>query len=178
MFRFTLRTLALAIFIASMPIPAFAHCFVGGRFFPANLVGDDPCVADEMSIPTVSISKNGDSPSAFETDFAAEYSKRITDTFGVSVAPTWIHLSPPGGPGFSGFQNLETTFKSQFLTNAAHEFVMSAGLVVEWGGSGSAEVGADPFSTVTPTLYVGKGLGDLPDSAGWIRAFGVSGQVG
>jgi hypothetical protein len=178
MSRITLYALALAIFIASAPISAFAHCFVGGRFFPANLVGDDPCVADEMSIPTLSIFKNGDNPSAFETDFAAEYSKRITDTFGVSVAPTWIHLSPPGGPSASGFQNLETTFKSQFLTNAAHEFVMSAGLVVEWGGSGSATVGTDPFSTVTPTLYVGKGLGDLPDSAGWIRAFGVTGQVG
>ena len=27
---------------------ASAHCFVGGRFFPATLGTDDPCVADEM----------------------------------------------------------------------------------------------------------------------------------
>jgi hypothetical protein len=32
---------------------ANAHCFVGGRFFPAMLATDDPCVADEMSLPTV-----------------------------------------------------------------------------------------------------------------------------
>jgi hypothetical protein len=25
---------------------ANAHCFVGGRFFPAMLATDDPCVAD------------------------------------------------------------------------------------------------------------------------------------
>src|SRR5258708_38335579 len=78
MSRFMPHSLALAIFIAVAPVSsALAHCFVGGRFFPANLVGDDPCVADEMSIPTVSIFKNGDDPSALQTDFAAEYSKRI-----------------------------------------------------------------------------------------------------
>ncbi|HEY2886337.1 MAG TPA: hypothetical protein VGJ08_14085 [Rhizomicrobium sp.] len=179
MCRLMLRSLALAIFVASAPVSnAFAHCFVGARFFPANLVGDDPCVADELSLPTVAHFKNGDDPSAQETDISAEFSKRITDTFGISIAPTWTHLSPPGAPSVSGFQNLETTFKSQFLTDPADEFVMSAALVVEWGGTGAAAVGADPFSTLTPTLYVGKGFGDLPDSAGWLRAFGVTGQVG
>jgi len=43
---------------------ALAHCFVGGRFFPATLATDDPCVADEMSLPTIAIFKNGDDPSA------------------------------------------------------------------------------------------------------------------
>ena len=41
---------------------------------------------------------------------------------------------------------------------------MSAGLSVEWGGTGAASVGADPFTTYTPTLYFGKGFGDLPDT--------------
>jgi hypothetical protein len=81
-------------------------------------------------------------------------------------------------PDVSGFQNWETTFKHQFLTDAAHEFVMSAGLVIEWGATGSPDVGAERFSTLTPTLYFGKGFGDLPDSAGWLRAFAVTGQVG
>jgi hypothetical protein len=31
---------------------------------------------------------------------------------------------------------------------------------------------------LTPTFYFGKGLGDLPDSAGWLRAFAVTGQIG
>ena len=42
---------------------ALAHCFVGGRFFPATLNIDDPCVADELSLPTVSVFKNSDDPS-------------------------------------------------------------------------------------------------------------------
>lgn len=157
---------------------AAAHCFVGARFLPATLTIDDPCVADELSLPTIARFNTGDDPSARETDVSFEFSKRITDTFGVSVGRTWTHLGLPGMPDVSGFQNWETTFKHQFLTDPAHEFVMSAALVIEWGATGSPDVGAERFSTLTPTLYVGKGLGDLPDSAGWLRAFAVTGQVG
>jgi hypothetical protein len=179
MSRSMLHSLALATFIASVSISdAVAHCFVGGRFFPATLAVDDPCVADELSMPTVALFKNGDDPSARETDISGEFSKRITDTFGVSFGSAWTHIGPPGGPNVSGFQNLETSFKFQFLTDAASEFVMSAAVVVEWGNTGAASVGADPFSTITPTVYVGKGFGDLPDSMGWVRAFGVTGQAG
>jgi hypothetical protein len=53
------------------------------------------------------------------------------------------------------------------------------GLVVEWGGTGAVNSGlANPWSTLTPTFYFGKGFGDLPDSFGALRAFAVTGQVG
>ncbi|MBO0712483.1 MAG: hypothetical protein J2P47_14525, partial [Acetobacteraceae bacterium] len=157
---------------------ARAHCFVGARFFPATLGIDDPCVADELSIPTVTWSKSGDEPPVSEVDISGEYSKRITEYFGVSIAPTWTHLSQPGMPGASGFQNLETTFKYQFLTLPEPEFVMSAALVVDWGNTGAAGVGADSFTTYIPTIYMGKGFGGLPDTIGWARPFGLTAQVG
>jgi hypothetical protein len=59
-----------------------------------------------------------------------------------------------------------------------HEFVMSVGLSVEWGGTGAQSVGADPFNTYTPTFYFGKGFGDLPDTLSWIRPVAITGQVG
>ena len=158
---------------------ARSHEIVGNRMFPATLAIDDPGVADELSLPTVSAFKTGDDPSVKELDISGEYSKRITEDFAVSFSPTWTHLSPPGGPmmsGASGFQNLETTFKYRLYKNPEHEFVMSAGLNIEWGGSGAQDVGADRFTTYTPTFYFGKGLGDLP--IGWMRAFAVTGQVG
>ncbi len=139
---------------------ALAHCFVGGRFFPATLATDDPCVADEMSLPTVAIFKNGDDPSAREIDISGEFSKRITENFGISVGETWTHLRPPGGPNASGFQNLDTAFQYQLLKDAPHELALLAGVVVEWGGTGAQQVGADRFSTITPTFYFGKGFGD------------------
>ena len=178
MSRSILRAAVLAV-AAAVPIShASAHCFVGARFLPATLTVDDPCVADELSLPTVSWLMNADDPSASEFDISTDISKRITDTFGVSVGSTWTHIHPPGGPGVSGWQNLDTSFMSQFYTNAEHEFVMSAALGLEWNGTGSKSVGADSFSTVTPTLFFGKGLGDLPDDFGWVRAFAVTGQIG
>lgn len=173
------RTAALVIGILCLcGSDAFAHCFVGARFFPATLATDDPCVADEMSLPTVSVFKNGDDPSARELDISGDLSKRITENFGISIGETWTHLHPPGGPNASGFQNLETAFQYQLLKDASHELALLAGVVVEWGGTGAAQVGAERFSTITPTVYLGKGFGDLPDSAGWVRAFAVTGQVG
>ena len=157
---------------------ASAHCFVGGRFFPATLAIDDPCVADELSLPTLDWLRTGDNPPAIQTDVATEYSKRITEYFGVSINSTWTHLALPGTTSQSGFQNVEATFKYQFLTLPQSEFVMSAALVAELGHTGAAGVGAESFTTYTPTIYFGKGFGDLPDSAGWLRAFGLTGQVG
>jgi len=40
-----------------------------------------------------------------------------------------------------------------------HEFVLSAGLSVEWGGTGSSTVGAEAFNTYTPTLWFCHGSG-------------------
>ncbi len=157
---------------------ARAHCFVGARFFPATLGIDDPCVADELSIPTLTWSKSGDEPPVHELDVSGEFSKRITEYFGVSIASTWTHLGQPGMSSASGFQNLETTFKYQFLTLPEHEFVMSGALVVEWGNTGAASVGAESFTTYMPTLYMGKGFGTLPDSVGWARPIGLTAQVG
>jgi len=179
MFSRIMRNALPGLALALLPLTqANAHCFVGARFLPATLNVDDPCVADELSLPTIARFNNGDDPSARETDVSFEYSKRITDTFGVSVARTWTHLSQPGMPNVSGWQNWETTFKYQFLTDGPREFVMSAAVVVEWGATGSPDVGAERFSVVTPTLYFGKGFGDLPETAGWFRAFALTGQVG
>ena len=158
-----------------------AHEIVGNRMFPATLAIDDPGVADELSLPTVAISKTGDVPPVKELDISGEYSKRITEDFGVSFSPTWTHLYAPGGPnmvGASGFQNIDTTFKYRVFKNEEHEFVMSVGLSIEWGGSGAQDVGAERFTVYTPTVYFGKGLGDLPSSMGWARPFAITGQFG
>jgi len=50
--RFTIAA-ALAALSASS---ALADGFAGDRFFPATILTDDPFVADEMSLPTVTVS--------------------------------------------------------------------------------------------------------------------------
>src|SRR5690242_18956482 len=78
----------------------------------------------------------------------------------------------------SVFANLETTIKWQIAPLTRHEFVMSAGLSIEWGGTGSRLVGAESISTYTPTVWLGKGFGDLPESMKWLRPLAITGQFG
>ncbi len=158
---------------------AFAHCFVGARFLPATLATDDPCVADELSLPTVSWMKTGDVPPAGQVDVSGELSKRITEDFGISVGTNWTQIRPPGGPTQAGFDNLETTAQYQLYKNSEHELALLLGLVVDWGSTGATNSGiATPWGSLTPTFYFGKGFGDLPEQAGWLRAFAVTGQIG
>jgi len=180
MSRFRLRAFVLAPFIALLPVShAFAHCFVGPRFLPATLLTDDPCVADEMSLPTVAWSQTGDVPPATEWDISAELSKRITEDLGISIGDTWSNIHQPGGFTMAGFSNLETTLQYQLLKDGPHELALLLGLIVDWGGTGAVDSGlATPWSTLTPTFYFGKGFGDLPESAGGLRAFAVTGQIG
>ena len=160
---------------------ASAHGFAGVRFFPATLVIDDPFVADELSVPTVSFFKNpasGDAPSSRETDFAFEFSKVIFPHGGLSVGETLIHLEPQGDQPHTNWGNLEIGGKYEFFVNAPHETILSVGLNAEIGGTGRAVVGADSFSTFTPALFFGKGFGDLPDSLAFLKPFALTGQLG
>src|SRR5580692_5491319 len=137
MSRLFLRAFAPALFTVFLPLSdAFAHCIVGARFFPAMLATDDPCVADEMSLPTLQY--NSANPSGREHDVEADFSKRITEDFGISVASTWTRVSPPAdagtmGPVAYGFQNLETTAQFQLLKDAPHELALLAGVIFNLG---------------------------------------------
>jgi hypothetical protein len=55
---------------------------------------------------------------------------------------------------------------------------MSASLDVDWGGTGSSSIGAEPFTTLTPTLFIGKGFGFLPDSMKFFKPLAVTAQLG
>jgi len=171
----------LGLAIALIPLNAsLAHEIVGNRFFPATLGIDDPGVNDELAFPTVDSFKTGDTPPVRQRDISGEFSKRITEAFAVSFGSTYTFLGPidPTAAGANGFQNLETTFKYRVFKSPEHEFVMSVGLSIEWGGTGSAKVGAESFNIYAPNVYFGKGFGDLPDSLSWIRPIAVTGQVG
>jgi hypothetical protein len=157
----------------------FAHGVVGSRFFPATIATDDPFVADELSLPTVSHQKTSTDPSIKQTDITTEYSKSITPDIGFSFGAGWTHLDQSGPPrNPNGWQNIELGLRWQFLRNAPHEAVASIALTTELGGTGARRVGADPFATYTPTFLFGKGAGDLPDTMGWLRPLALTGTIG
>ena len=157
---------------------ALAHGFAGKRFFPATLVIDDPFVADELSLPTLSYQKSNDDPPVRDTDFSIDVSKRITENFGLGFGATYKQLQQDGTDTQRGFDNLAASIKYQFFKDGAHEAIASIGLDADIGGSGSKHVGREAFSTFTPALFFGKGFGDLPDEAKFLRPFAVTGQLG
>jgi hypothetical protein len=174
-----IKRLALAmLLVSSYSVEADAHCIVGNRFFPATLIVDDPCVADELSLPTVAGFKNGDDPSADEVDIGGEYSKTITPNFGVSFGEDWMHLDIPHSGTASGFDNLGTSFKYQIAKTPASEFALSVSLDVDWGGTGAKAVDVESFTTLTPTVFAGQGFGFMPESLKLLRPFAVTAQVG
>ncbi len=157
------------------------HGLVGKRFFPATLVVEDPFVADEMSLPTVFYLKNpadGEEPATRQLSISGDLSKRITPNLGVSVAGAYKLLWPEGGQRQTGFDNLELGVKYVLVSNAPHEFLLSIGSDFDIGGTGSRKVGAEGFTTATPTLFYGKGFGDLPESLEWLKPLAVTGTFG
>ncbi|HEY2970724.1 MAG TPA: hypothetical protein VGK75_20395 [Casimicrobiaceae bacterium] len=161
--------------------PVSAHGFAGKRFFPATLATEDPFVADELSLPTIAYSKQPageDSPATRETDFSIDVSKRVTENFGIGFGATYKRLRPDEGDTQRGFDNLAASVKYRFYQSDEHETLLSAGIDWDIGGSGSKRVGAESFSTITPTLFFGKGFGDLPAEAKFLRPLAVTGLVG
>ena len=158
------------------PMTARAHCEVGDRTFASTITFDDPCVADELSLPTIQSFKNGDQPSAQEVDISGEYTKTITRNFGISVEEEWVHLDIPGEGNRSGFDNLGTSFKYQFVRDADRELAMSVALDVDWGGTGAKAIDAEPFTTLTPIWFAGKGFGSA--ASRFLRPLGVTAELG
>jgi hypothetical protein len=159
--------------------PAGAHTIVGNRVFPATLTIDDPGVNDELALPTFSYlaAANPDgSLGPISYSLAWEYAKTITPDFGISVGSdgfTWQR-----NPKAEGWANIETEAKFAFYQDPEREFILATAVDVEIGNTGSpqsASLPSDPFTTVTPKFFIGKGLGDA--SVDWLRPFAFTGEV-
>ena len=161
--------------------PVQAHGLIGKCFLPATLAIDDPFVADELSLPTVSHIKtpaSADGPAVKETDISAEFSKRLSPNLAISFDGSYKILDQQGDQTLKGFDNLGVGLKYVFFKNPEHQMLISAGLGWDVGGTGSAKVGAESFHSVTPQLFWGKCFGDLPDAVQWLQPFAVTGVFG
>jgi hypothetical protein len=153
-----------------VPAPGVAHGIIGQRFFPATISTDDPFAADELALPTITSFNH-------ETDIDFDYSKSIVRGFAIGVEIGHADVRSPGEPRGKGFGNLAISPTVEVYRNPEHEFIFSTGVDWEIGGTGSRAV-AERTSTFTPTIKLGKGFGDLPDSMKYLRPLAVTGTVG
>jgi len=180
-----LKRLSVSLIVAALLIgvasQAWAHGLIGQRFFPATLAIDDPFVADELSLPTISLMRfhsSAEGPGFRQWDISGEFSKRLSPNLGFSLGGNFTILDPAQSRTESGFDNMEVSLKYVFFKSAAHETLLSAGVSWDVGGTGSKRIGAESFDAVTPQLFFGKGLGDLPDSLGWLKPIALTGAFG
>jgi hypothetical protein len=171
------RLVLAAALVISPTGSALAHGFAGDRFFPATILTDDPFVADEISLPQVTVNPPGPD-GAKETDIQIDLSKRITPNFGITIGDQWQRLKPAGLPAVSGLGPLETGAQYQLFVNGPHEAIGLVGLNATWAHTGRQAVGAPDFTTLSPTFNFGKGFGDLPESLPWLRPFAITGNLG
>jgi hypothetical protein len=177
MHRVFCRGLAAAAVAALLPgAEAMAHGFAGDRFFPATILTDDPFVASEVSLPTVSLNPT-QSDGSRELDIGPDLSMLITPKWDFTIGSDWQHIRAPGLPTVTGWGGLETGTQYQLFVNAPHEAMALAGLNVTWANTGSQAVGAPDFTTLSPTIDFGKGFGDLSASLGALRPFALTGNL-
>jgi len=156
---------------------AFAHGIIGARFFPATLTIDDPFVADEMSLPTISTLRSSDDPSVRETDTSVDISKRLSRNLGIGAGATYKYLKSDDGSTIQGLDNFASNVQYVFFNNPDHEALSSLKLNWDMGGTGNVAVG-DKFSRFTPSVLFGKGLSDLPDSLRYLKPLAFTGTFG
>lgn len=159
--------------------PASAHTIVGARIFPVTLTIDDPGVNDELALPTFAYGRaaNPDGSSGpISYTLGWDYSKTITANLAFSIGSEGITWQR--NPQAAGWANIETQLKYVYYQDPAHEAILAAAVGVSWANTGSpqsASLPSDPFTTITPKLYAGKGFGDA--SVDWVRPFAVTGEV-
>lgn len=180
---FQRKTLALCAALAALPAgQALAHVVCGNRVFPATLIMDDPGVGDELSLPTIQylpIPATNGNPAGHSVDYGFEFDKTITRDLGIAINGDYF-TQHGGAQSVKGWDNLSVTLKDELPCNEDHELAASVGVIRVFGGTGSQRLinagTISEVSTTQPTLYVGKGLGDLP--IGYFRPFALTGEVG
>src|SRR6202521_2659676 len=151
--------------------------YVGDRYFPSTLATTVPTAADFYNPPYfVKLPDTSTTPSTREFDIPTTYSRLITKDWSVFFTETFRIIEDSNRGTRSGFDNLVIGTQYQLYTNPEHQFVVTVGGTAAIGGTGAPGI-ASSFSTLTPTIYIGKGFGDLPDSLAWLRPLTVSGTV-
>jgi hypothetical protein len=188
--RYSLCSLLLtATILLLVPRMCFSHGIVGKRFFPTTLTIEDPLVSDELSFVVEHIKD----PHAKETELELEIQKRLSPNFSLGFGGAYRIIKTSGGHGEDhgeegeheessgnayGFSNPTVSLRYQFLRDSVRELAGTMALNITPGGVGAKQVGALSETILTPALQIGKGFGDLPDWADWMKPFAVTGSLG
>ena len=162
--------------------PASAHAFVaaGDRVFPGTLILPQIAPADEAYIQGATPFSGTPVPlNNSRTDGIWFFGKTLTEGLGVRFRDVYTRLDPAGKSSNYGWQTLTANAQYEAVLDGPHEFLFSVGVDRQFGGTGAGRVQRRGFSGVgatAPSVYFGKGLGDL--DIGYFRPLAISGTFG
>ena len=179
------RGSAIALLIggfALLPAPAHAFVAAGDRIFPGTLILPQIAPTDEAYIQgatpfggTTPVPSNV----SRRTDAIWFFGKTLTEDLGIRFRDIYTRLDPAVGSSKYGWQTLTANVQYEALLDPPHEFLFSVGVDRQFGGTGAGRVQRRGFSGVgatTPSIYFGKGLGDL--NIGYLRPLAIAGTFG
>jgi hypothetical protein len=181
--RSKLRIRAVVLLIASFalfPVPAHAFVSAGDRVFPGTLILPQIAPTDEAYIQGATPFSGMPVPlGARRTDAIWFFGKTLTEDLGIRLKDVYTRLDPAGRSSRYGWQTLTASAQYLAILDGPHEFLFSAGVDRQFGGTGAGSVQRPGFSGVgatTPSIYFSKGLGDL--DIGYLRPLAISGTFG
>lgn len=150
---------------------ALAYTTAGDRTFPATLLLPQSAPADQFYVTPVSLPiVKGQATTATVT-----YGKTLTDDLGFQIEDDLAPLDGVPAPQRSAAGNLVVALKYRAILDPPREFFLTVAVDQEFGGTGPRDVGVSRQDSTMPTLYFGKGLGDL--DIGYLRPLAVIGMV-
>lgn len=177
--RALLAALGCAIAVTSgAASPGHAYTAAGDRLFSATLLLSQIAPGDEVyaNVFDLPLSPGGPGTPRHLTNTNLTLQKTITERLSFSVDETWTRLDQVGGNSIYGWQNQSLGLKYLAVADPDREFLLSAAVSRELGGTGARAVGANTLGATTPTLFFGKGFGDF--DIGYLRPFALLGQTG
>jgi hypothetical protein len=168
---------AVVLGLCGFPRGTLAYTAAGDRLFPATAVLPQIAPGDEFYTWGWTVPLAGGPVGAPEraSNFAAVYSKTITERLGITVEDTWKPIDRVGRGRIQGWTNFEAELKYLVIQSQPQEFLMTLGLNREFA-TGAQRIGASPKGATEPRVYFGKGFGDL--DIGYLRPLAVTGQAG
>ena len=165
---------------ALLPVPVHAFVTAGDRVFPGTLILPQIAPTDETYIQGATPFSGTPVPlNTRRTDIIGVFGKTLTERLGIRLRDAYTRLDPVGTSSRYGWQTLTATAQYMAILDGPHEFLFSVGVDRQFSGTGAGRVQRRGFSGVgatTPSIYFGKGLGDL--DIGYLRPLAISGTFG
>jgi hypothetical protein len=176
-YQISIRRAMIAVALLLWVDTAHAHGIAGNRYFAGTLTFDDPAVADEAILPGFATLKHpAQGGNVDDTRFNWSFDRLLTPTIAVTFDGGWVNRNWSTAQT-SGLDTTNAGIKAEVFRKNRHEALISAGLAWGIGRSGAAGVDANGPNTIQPGVFFGKGFGDLPDQAAWLRPFAVTGAI-